>query len=104
MNDNRQIKEKLEKIDKVSNIKKVLKNMKKYKIESNLFISPRKNAKFYVIDPSTNKKIHFGNINYQDYTFTGDKEKLRKFKIRNHKWETAPKYTSRYLSYFLLWS
>ena len=98
------INDKLKKIKQVSNINKVLKNMKIYKIDSNLFISPRKNAKFYVIDPDTNKKIHFGNINYQDYTFTQDKEKLRKFKIRNHKWANSDKYSPAYLSYWILWS
>lgn len=98
------INDKLKKIKQVSNINKVLKNLKKYNIDSNLFISTRKNNKFYIVSPENNKKIHFGNINYQDYTFTQDKEKLRKFKIRNHKWKNAPKYTPRYLSYWILWS
>ena len=98
------INDKLKKVERVSNIKKVLKNMKKYNIASDLYISNRKNNKFCVINPNTNKKIHFGNINYQDYTYHQDKERLRKFKIRNNNWATAPKYSASYLSYWILWS
>ena len=66
--------------------------------------SPRKNKKYVIINPETNKYVHFGAMDYVDYTKHLDKKRLEKFRSRNHKWSEAEPYTPAFLSYYLLWS
>jgi hypothetical protein len=48
--------------------------------EFDLDYSTRKNKKFMIKGEFTNNKwVHFGDINYPDYTFTNDEEKRNKF-------------------------
>lgn len=49
------------------------------------------------------KMVHFGLLPYEDYTFHGDKARRERFRKRNHRWASAPRYSAAYLSYNLLW-
>lgn len=66
-------------------------------------ISTRKEKKFMIEDPITNKKVHFGQMGFQDYTKHGDEERRDRFRIRNQKWREAPLYSPARLAYELLW-
>ena len=65
--------------------------------------SEKKNKKYDLYDPNTDKWISFGQVGYKDFTKTGDEEKRRRFMIRNHRWASSPKYSASYNSYYLLW-
>ena len=69
---------------------------------TNIYISTRKDKKYMVIHPITNKKVHFGST-MEDYTKHKDNVRRNAFLKRNAKWAKADKYTSAYLSYNLLW-
>ena len=47
--------------------------------------------------------VHFGQMGYEDYTIHKDEKRRELFKKRNHKWETAEKYSPAWLSYYLTW-
>jgi len=70
---------------------------------STIEISPNKNKKYVVQLKSNGKKIHFGDIRYQDFTFHQDEIRRDNFRNRNHKWSDAEVFTSMWLSFFLLW-
>ena len=70
---------------------------------TNIYISTRKDKKYMVIHPITNKKVHFGSSDYSDYTKHKDIVRRNAFLKRNAKWAKADKYTPGYLSYNLLW-
>jgi hypothetical protein len=54
---------------KWSDLKDVIKNKNKYLGEDiPLFLSTRKDKKFMVLNPNTNKYIHFGQMNFEDFT------------------------------------
>ena len=63
--------------------------------------SSRKDKKYMVFDG--NKMIHFGQMGYEDYTYTGDKLKRDRFRKRNWKWQNSPRYSPAFLSWNLLW-
>ena len=88
-------------IEKYSNPKIVQERAKEY----GLFVvySPRKNKKYRIVNPETTKYIDFGQMGYQDYTKHQDDNRRRLFRIRNHKWRDAPKYSPSHLSYWILW-
>jgi len=65
--------------------------------------STRKDKKYMLYDPNKRVWIHFGQLPYYDYTRHRDEIRRMRFQQRNHKWSTAPKYSPRFLSYFLLW-
>lgn len=88
-------------IEKFSNPKIVQKKAKEYGVF--VVYSPRKNKKYRIVNPETNKYVDFGQMGYRDSTLTGDEEKIRLFKLRNHKWKDAPKYSPASLSYHILW-
>jgi len=54
----------------VSNPKKVIENAKQYFNNPNIevYLSTRKNSKYAIYDPVNQKMVHFGNINYIDFT------------------------------------
>jgi hypothetical protein len=66
--------------------------------------STRKNKKVMVLNPLTNKWIHFGEKGYIDYTASQDIDKLILFRKRNAKWKNAEKWTPAYLSWWILWA
>jgi len=88
-------------INKYSNPKIVQQKAKEYGIP--IVFSPRKNKKYRIVNPETNKYIDFGEMGYKDFTLTGDEERRRLFRLRNHRWKDAPKYSSSWASYYLLW-
>jgi len=91
-------------IYKKSNPYKVYKNaIKLLGPEVILELSTQKNKKYMILNPDTNKWIHFGNINYEDYTKHKDKQRRERFLIRNDKWKYNDIYTPSYLSFYLLW-
>ena len=91
-------------INKVSNPDKVKKNLEKYYGKDvEIYLSTRKNKKYVVVSPD-GKKIHFGDVNYFDYTKHLDKDRQKSFFNRNHKWKDAKPFTASHLSYYLLWN
>lgn len=68
-------------------------------------VSTRKDKKYMIYDPKKRQWIHFGSFNppMEDYTKHGDEIRRMKFQIRNHRWAYAPKYSSAFMSYFILW-
>jgi len=93
---------KSDEIKKYSNpekVKKIAKMMGLNPVE----ISTRKDKKYMIYDNEGHVK-HFGVMLYQDYTKTNDKDKLKLFMNRNHRWYDAPKYSPAYLSAYLLWN
>ena len=63
--------------------------------------SSRKDKKYMIFDGK--KMVHFGQMSYQDATKHHDVDRINRFKKRNWKWQTAPKYSPAWLSYWLLW-
>ncbi len=43
-----------------------------------------------ILDPETNKYIHFGEWSFEDYTKHKDKKRRDEFLKRNHKWKNYP--------------
>ena len=72
-------------------------------LDARIAYSPRKNKKYRIVNPYTNKYVDFGEMGYQDYTKHKNKERRRLFKNRNHHWKNANPYTPAFLSYYLLW-
>ncbi len=66
-------------------------------------ISTQKNKKYMILNPYTNKYIHFGYLPMQDFTYHQDEERRRRFLIRNKRWAQSPLYSSSFMSYHLLW-
>ena len=93
----------------VSNPTIVKRNLKKY-IPTNtpeLFISNRKNKKYQILNPETNKFVHFGSLVYQDFTKHQDLQRQKNYLVRamniNGNWRTD-RYSANNLSMFLLWN
>lgn len=68
-----------------------------------VFYSPRKDKKFRILNPETNKYVDFGQMGFQDFTKHKDEERKKRFRIRNARWSKSPKYSASWLSYYLLW-
>ena len=69
---------------------------------TDIYVSTRKDKKYMVIHPITNKKIHFGST-MEDYTYHKDDIRKKSFLTRNAKWNKLDKFTPANLSYNLLW-
>ena len=87
-------------INKYSNPSIVMKKAKELHLNP-IQLSSRKDKKYMVSDGK--KLIHFGQMGYEDYTKHHDEKRRELFRKRNHKWATAEKYSSAWLSYYLLW-
>ena len=93
----------------VSNPEKVKRNLKKYiPIDTpELFISNRKNKKYQILDPNTNKFIHFGSLSYEDFTKHHDLQRQKNYIIRASNirgdWR-SDKFSPNNLSLYLLWN
>lgn len=74
----------------------------KYKLGT-VMKSSRKDKKYMIMSPD-NKVIHFGQRGYADFTAHKDIARLRNFQSRNAKWKDAPKWSSAWMSYHLLWN
>lgn len=96
--------EKLKQVEKVSNVYEVVKKARQlYGNDVKIGLSSRKNNKFMIFNPISNQFIHFGNLNYEDYTKHQDEDRRKRFQIRNHNFASAPKYSARYMAYYILW-
>jgi hypothetical protein len=65
--------------------------------------STRKDKKYMLLNPHTDKWIHFGAQGMEDYTKHKDERRRDAFRRRNHKWSKQDKYTAGYCAYYLLW-
>ena len=91
----------------VSNPEIVLKNARKYLGRNvEIGLSTRKDKKYAVYNPHTNKWIHFGNINYEDFTKHQDEERRNNYLKRSSgikgDWKDD-KYSPNNLSRNILW-
>jgi len=93
--------DKLEQVKKVSDPTEVQKKGKEAGVA--VFLSNSKRHKYAIYHPETDKIVNFGDMKYADFTKTGDEERRKAFQKRNHKWENAPKYSSAWLSWHLIW-
>lgn len=91
----------MDELKKYSNYSQVQRLADRYNV-GKVYISTRKGKKYMVQSPQ-GEMIHFGQLPYEDFTKHKDPERRRLFQIRNAKWKTAPKYTPRWLAYYLLW-
>lgn len=78
---------------------------KYFSINTPLCYSTRWDKKYMILNPHTNKWVHFGSMNppMEDYTKHKDERRRELFRRRNHKWASASKWTPAYMSYYLLW-
>lgn len=90
---------KLTELKKWSDYDQVKKIGKRYNL--NIEISTRKDKKYMIIH--NGKKIHFGEMGYEDLTKHRDSHRAELFKKRNAKWADAEKFSPAWLSYYLLW-
>jgi len=103
-----QTNDKYNELIKVSNPKKVYQNAIKYfdNKDFDLQISNHKYKKYKILNPNTNKYIHFGDIRYKDFTYTNDKDKQKAYLSRATKIKGDWKdniYSPNNLSINLLW-
>jgi hypothetical protein len=97
---------KLELLQQYSNPTIVRRKLRRlYGKDHELYLSTRKDKKYMIYHPETNKKIHFGFFNppMEDYTKHKDKKRREAFLKRNAKWATKDPYSPARLSYFLTW-
>ena len=93
----------------VSNPEIVKQNLKKYFIKDVpiLFLSNKKNKKYMIFNPNTNKFVHFGSLMYHDLTSHNDIQRQKNYikRATNIKgnWK-ADKYSPNNLSLYLLWN
>lgn len=66
-------------------------------------ISTKKDKKYMILDPETNKWIHFGQFGAEDFTKHNDNNRRSNFLNRNKRWAYSEPYTPSYMSYHLLW-
>ena len=93
-------------MDQYTNEKIVRKNFNKFGYKSDgsqLKQSNRKGKKYMVLDPNTNKWVHFGAMGYEDYTKHKDENRRKKYHSRMGRFQNAYKYSAGYLSLVLLW-
>ena len=94
--------EKLRRLHEVSDPQEV--NRKAMQLHLNeIHPSSRKDKKYMVFSPMKEGMVHFGSMDYNDYTKHHDEKRRERFRMRNHRWRDAPRYSSSWLSYNLLW-
>ena len=100
---------KLEQLSRVSNPEKVIENAKHYFNDPDVkvFVSTRKNSKYAIYDPINKKLVHFGNIDYYDYTRHQDPTRrenyLRRASNIKGNWRDNP-YSPNNMAIHLLWT
>ena len=84
-----------EDVEKYSDPERVLSLLKKYYgRDVEIDFSTRKDKKYMVKNPKTDKWVHFGQMGYEDYTKHKDKARRDNFRDRNAEWADADKYLS----------
>lgn len=93
----------------ISNPKEVIKKAKEYLGDDvEIFMSSNKNKKYMVLNPETDKMVHFGSFKppMEDYTFHKDNDRRNNYLARATKikgnWRNN-KYSPNNLSINLLW-
>lgn len=76
---------------------------KYYGKDVELYLSTRESKKYMIKNPE-GKWIHFGQWGAEDATHHKNKDRITMFRIRNHKWRTADKWSPAFMAYHLLWS
>lgn len=97
---------KSEEIKKYSNPTKVYKRAKRYLGKTaKISLSTKRDKKYMVITPD-GRTVHFGQMGYQDFTFTNNKTKRKNYLARSAKirgdW-AKDKYSANNLARILLW-
>ena len=92
----------------VSNPEIVKQNLNKYLgIATDLYMSNRKNNKYMILNPTTNKMVSFGDIQYLDYTKHLDPIRRENYINRathlRGNWRNNP-YSANNLALYGLWS
>ena len=106
--DDENFKDRLEQLSKVSNPKEVIRKAQHYfnNPDIKVYLSNRKDKKYAIYDPINKKLVHFGNINYLDYTMHKDDKRRQNYLLRaSHikgDWKDN-KYSPNNLSMNLLW-
>ena len=89
-----------------SNPDVVFKRLKEYAPELDLYISTRKDKKYYIINPRTKQKVYFGQMNYEDFTKHNDPIRRENYLKRSAgikgDWK-SDKYSPNNLARNLLW-
>ena len=89
-----------------SNFVKAKRNADDY-YNQRLLISTRKNNKYMILNPFTDKYIHFGNINYEDYLYHRDENRRYNYLKRSAgirgNWKNN-NYSPNNLSRRILWN
>jgi hypothetical protein len=99
---------KKQELNKYSDINRVMMNAKRYfkNEDFTIAISTRKTKKFMILNPQTNKWVHFGQMGMQDATRHQDDERRLRYIKRASKlpgnWK-ADKYSPNNLSLWILW-
>ena len=99
---------KLTLLNDYSNYTIASKNAKIYLGEKiKLLVSTRADKKYMVLDPTTNKYVHFGQMGYQDFTKQqNDEERRKRYLARATKikgnWKDN-KYSANNLAIHILW-
>lgn len=89
-----------------SNPTTVYKNLKEYAPELELYISDKKNKKYFIINPRTGKKVYFGQMGFEDFTKHKDSDRRENYLRRSANirgdWKND-KYSPNNLARNLLW-
>ena len=71
-----------------------------------IFKSDKPSKKYYIINPTTNKKVYFGQAGAEDFTYHKDPERRRRYLARataiRGNWRDDP-YSPNNLSIKILW-
>jgi len=107
--DHEKYKDKLEQLKKVSNPKEVIKNAQQYFNDPDIkvYLSKRKDKKYAIYDKIIKKLVHFGNVNYEDYTKHKNEERRQNYLNRASHIKGVWKeniYSPNNLSLHLLWN
>jgi len=105
---NQNNKEKSEEIYKYSNPIKAQKNAIEYLGENaELFLSNKPDKKYMILDPNTNKMVHFGAFGMEDFLKHQDPDRRRRYLARATKikgnWKSNP-YSPNNLSIRITWA
>jgi hypothetical protein len=100
--------EKLKELLKYSDPEDAQKNAIKYLgKDALLYLSTRKNKKYSILNPNTGKMVHFGQMEFSDFTKHRNEARRQNFLRRTAhikgNWKDNP-YSSNNLSRELLWS
>jgi hypothetical protein len=100
--------DKLNQLLEVSNPREVIIKAIEYFKDPNIkvHLSTKKNKKYSIINPNNGKMVHFGDINYEDYTKHKDEERRNNYISRASKIRGSwifDRYSSNNLALNLLW-